>query len=341
MKNIYLHFGFPRTGTTTMQLHLFPNHPQINYLGRHPIKEPYLKLIDLVCNTKDQDYELIYKDLIKICSKFQLYENKTNILSSEFIISYATHYNNLLDSNHNICRTLKRIDNLFQEIGVNVNFFCTIRNQSNIIPSFYVAASPELNRSMQYKAEDIIEYIKSNKTNNIKIQNFLDGFKYYKLLKDFQHAFDCKKNLKFFLYEQYEKEFPTHLSNYLNIDEKMTKKCLEGKRENASSVVLNENHLINSTFSIIKEKLKKNFSLNLMLKNFDKKVFNFYFLLKKALFKKNSNIIKKNLVLQKSILSGQLSILKSNSLVIKNYYKEDNLNFLNETNIKIDKYNYV
>ena len=34
MKDLYIHIGFPRTATTTLQLRLFKNHKDLNYLGR-------------------------------------------------------------------------------------------------------------------------------------------------------------------------------------------------------------------------------------------------------------------------------------------------------------------
>ena len=35
MRKIYIHFGFPRTGTTTLQNHFFPKHSQISYWGKN------------------------------------------------------------------------------------------------------------------------------------------------------------------------------------------------------------------------------------------------------------------------------------------------------------------
>ena len=123
MKNLYIHIGFPRTGTTTLQLHLFPNHPQINFLGRTPRIQPKITMIDLVCNLNNRDFEASYKEILEMCSAYILEDNKINVLSHEFIISYATHYNNTLDKDNNVYRTLKRLDKLFEKLNINLEFF--------------------------------------------------------------------------------------------------------------------------------------------------------------------------------------------------------------------------
>ena len=41
-----------------------------------------------------------------------------------------------------------------------------IRNQSELIPSFYACTAPELGNSMKYNSDKIIKYLSGNKTNN-------------------------------------------------------------------------------------------------------------------------------------------------------------------------------
>ena len=342
MKNLYIHIGFPRTGTTTLQLHLFPNHPQINYLGRTPRIQPKIALIDLICTLNDNDFDDRYKELSKMCSDYTLDDDKTNILSHEFIISYAMHYNNGLDKNNNLYRTLKRLDNLFKELNINIEFFCSIRSQASIIPSFYVATSPELKRSMKYDSEDLINSLKYNKMDNFKISNLLNGYKYWELNKNFDITFEGKKKLKFFIYEEYENKLPTLLSKYLGIDENITKKLVRGEIENSSKVVLHEHPLINSKLKIIFNKILKNLSSpKSLFDRFDKKIFNFYLLLKDLIFRKNRKIEKnENFNQNKKNLKMKIDLLRKNSDLIKKFYREDNLKLMNDLKIDIKKYDY-
>ena len=342
MKNLYIHIGFPRTGTTTLQLHLFPNHPQINYLGRTPRIQPKITMVDLVCNLNDCDFEESCKEILEMCSAYNLDYNKTNILSHEFIISYATHYNNGLDKNNNVYRTFKRLDKLFEKLNINLEFFCSIRNQATIIPSFYTATSPELKRSMKHDSNDIINFLKKKDVDNFKIENLLNSYKYWQLNKNFDIIFSGKKKLKFFVYEEYENEFPILLSNYLGIDENITKNLIKGKIENSTNVVLKEHHLINSKFEIIANKILKNLSSpKLLLNKFDKKMFNFYLLIKDLILRKKSNLKNNNKhsYIKKNFIS-KLDILKKNSEIIKKFYREDNLKFMNDLNIDIKKHDY-
>ena len=82
---LYIHLGLARTGTTSLQVHLFPNHPQINYLGRYPKTKPKLELIDLISNLNNDDFDKRYSELLKKAKELYLDPNKINIISNEFI----------------------------------------------------------------------------------------------------------------------------------------------------------------------------------------------------------------------------------------------------------------
>ena len=60
MKKLFVHIGFPRTGTTTIIV-LFSKHPQIHYLGRTPRIQPKITLIELMCNLNDNDFNQSYR----------------------------------------------------------------------------------------------------------------------------------------------------------------------------------------------------------------------------------------------------------------------------------------
>ena len=165
---LYVHFGYPRTGTTTLQLHLFPNHPQINYLGRYPqaklrFGQSYfqifrkLELIDLATILNDDDFDKQYNELLKKAEEFYLDPNKINVISDEHIVWNAIHYNPSFpfdnDNFRTVSRTVSRINSLFSKIHVDVYFFCSIRSQSDMIRSVYIVTSPELNFSLTFTVE--------------------------------------------------------------------------------------------------------------------------------------------------------------------------------------------
>ena len=153
---LYVQIGFPRTGSTFLQVHFFPNHPQINYLGRYPKTKPQFELIDLISYLNNDDFDKRYNELLKKAEEFNLDPNKTNVISSEHIILSAIHNPNNNDNFRTISRTISRINSLFSKRHVDVYFFCFIRSQAKIIRSLYMAAAPELNRSMTFSGEEII-----------------------------------------------------------------------------------------------------------------------------------------------------------------------------------------
>ena len=235
---LYIHFGFPRTATTTSQIHLFPNHPQINYLGRYPKTKPKLELIDLINNLNNDDFDKRYNELLKKTEELYLDPNKTNIISYEYIIWNAIHYD---DPYHNpdpndihfrtVPRTVSRINSLFSEIDVEVYFFCSIRNQSDMIRSAYNVTSPELGASMTFAGEEIIQYLKTKNTNKPKIKRLLNGYNYCELYKNLSKVVGENK-IKFFLYEEFRDNFDnfvSNLSNYLEIDPSISTRLLDRK----------------------------------------------------------------------------------------------------------------
>ena len=94
---LYFHFGFPRTGTTTLQVHLFPNHPQINYLGRYPKTKPRLELMDLISNLNNDDFDKRYNELLIKAKEFysQIFSidnlNKDIYEQARTQLAYITH----------------------------------------------------------------------------------------------------------------------------------------------------------------------------------------------------------------------------------------------------------
>ena len=336
---LYIHFGYPRTGTTTLQIHLFPNHPQINYLGRYPnTTKRKLELIDLISNLNNDDFDKRYNELLKKTEELYLDPNKINIISNEFIVDNAIHYDNGNDNFRTVPRFASRINSLFSEIDVEVYFFCSIRNQSDMIRSAYNVTSPELGASMTFAGEEIIQYLKTKNTNKPKIKRLLNGYNYCELYKNLSKVVGENK-IKFFLYEEFRDNFDnfvSDLSNYLKIDPAISIKLLKYRHENS----VKENHITESPLPVLCFKLIKNFkSPKILFENFNKKLLNMFKLLNQQIRKfdkKDKEVIK----IKKENLIKQLNVIKNNSPLIKKYYRNDCLELKNKLKLDIDKYDY-
>ena len=336
---LYIHFGYPRTGTTTLQIHLFPNHPQINYLGRYPRTKPKLELMDLISDLNNDDFDKRYNELLKKAEELYLDPNKINIISDEFIVLNAIHYDNDNDNFRTVPRTISRINSLFSNMNIDVYFFCSTRNQTEIIPSLYMAAASELNRSLTFNGEEIIQYLKTKNTNKPKIKRLLDGFKYWELYKNLDKVVG-KNKIKFFLYEEFRDDhdnFVSDLSNYLEIDPATSIKLLKNRYEN----VLEEDVIINNPLSIVFSKLINNFNNpKYLFENFNNKLSNMLKLLNKQIrgFDKKDKEIAK---IKKENLIKNFNMIKDNSPLIKKYYQNDCLELKNKLKLDIDKYDYL
>jgi hypothetical protein len=329
---LYIHFGFPRTATTTSQIHLFPNHPQINYLGRYPnTTKRKLELIDLISNLNNDDFDKRYNELLKKTEELYLDPNKTNVLSSEFIVSNTMHYPN--DFARTMPSFISRLESLFSKINVEIKYFCTIRNQAEIIPSLYSAT-----RTISFNGKELVEYLENKKSNNPMIKRFLNGFNYYELYNELSKVVN-KNKIKFFLYEEFRDNFDnfvSNLSNYLEIDPVTSIKLLKYRYENS----VKESNIIESHLPALCFKLIKNFkSPKILFENFNKKLLNMFKLLNQQIRKfdkKDKEVIK----IKKENLIKQLNVIKNNSPLIKKYYRNDCLELKNKLKLDIDKYDY-
>ena len=167
---LFIHLGLPRTGTHNIRFHLWEKHPQINYLGRlsRGSGENHLELTELISNLNNDDFDKRYNELLKKAEEIKLVSNKTNLISDEKIWAHSFYYPNNNDNYRTLSRFVSRTNLLFTKINVNVNFFYVIRNQADIIRSLYSRIAPELGRSLTYNGETLIQYIKTNKTNQTR-----------------------------------------------------------------------------------------------------------------------------------------------------------------------------
>ena len=300
-KFLYINPCFVRTAHVTFQTHLFPHHPQINYLGRF-LKHPYIidslnsqqkKIVeksDLSCEKffeniillNDEIFNQEYNEILKTAEKIYLDPNKTNIFSHDMFTLYSIHHQltvHLKDENSDKLMIKRLLDGFkFWE------YFNTISNVAG--------------------------------KNNVKV------FLYEKFRED-------------------SSNYITNLSNYLKIDSTISKKLLKNKREQVRYYDLQESIAINSPLSLIYFKLLKNLKdPKNLLHNFKKKLINLYYLLYKSIFK-FSYKDKESLKIKKDNLIEQSNLINDNLPLIKKYYKEDCLALKKELGSDIDKYNYL
>jgi hypothetical protein len=396
-KSLYINPCFVRTAHTTFQTHLFPNHPQINYLGRF-VKNSYIldrlntqqkkiveqsdpfyeEFFENIILLDDEFFDEKYNEILKIAEKIYLDPNKTNIFSHDMFTLYSMHHTSTahaaptylkgkkyfgsdkIDPSFSIqhlktdsssikssplkssfFRTVSRINSIFNKINVDVHYFFNIRNQSELIPSWYQITAKELGRTGSFNMEELIEYLKDQNLDKLLIKRLLDGFKFWEYLNTLNNVVG-KNKVKVFLYEKFREDssnYITDFSNYLKIDSAISKKLLKDKREQVNYYDINQSSVINTPLSLIYFKLFKNLKdPKNLFRNFKKKFINLCYLLYKNIFKfsyKDKEIIK----IKKENLIKQSNMINTNIELIKEYYKEDCLALKKELELDIDKYN--
>ncbi|MBC8294212.1 MAG: hypothetical protein H8E55_00215 [Pelagibacterales bacterium] len=379
-KSLYINPCFVRTAHTTFQTHLFPNHPQINYLGRY-VKHSYItdrlnsqqkkiveksdsfyeKFFENIILLNDEIFNQEYNEILKTAEKIYLDPNKTNIFSHDMFTLYSIHHaiaistvpihlkadhrtiksSDVLKSS--VSRTVSRINSLFNKINVDIYYFFNIRNQSELFPSWHIATSKELNRSGAFNMEELIQHLKDENSDKLLIKRLLNGFKFWEYFNTISKVAG-KNNVKVFLYEKFREDsnnYITNFSNYLKIDSAISKKLLKNKREQVRHYDMQQSIAINSPLSLIYFKLLKNLKdPKNLFRNFKKKLINLCCLLYKNTFK-FSYKDKESLKITKDNLIKQSNIIKDNLPLIKKYYKEDCLALKKELGSDIDKYNYL
>ena len=220
---VFIHLGFPRSGSTSLQRHLFDKHSGILNLGK-----PY----------SDKSLEELYAHLYKLFrteGKYQI-ENqdiietiKSGSGKSLFISDEAVLFNVFNNFSCVVDRFLAAFD--------NCKFLIIIRNQIDIIKSYYTYSGhvPKPNLG-NYPS------IPFDKWLSWSLDNFYGSFLYH--LMYFSHTVKLlhdkggRENVKVLLFEDYIKDtakFSHQFSSFLEIDDRETLSLLEQSKVESKS----------------------------------------------------------------------------------------------------------
>lgn len=215
----FVHPGYEKTATTTLQTNVFKDHPELVSIGR-----PHTDLTRELCKE------------LKKPEGFYDKETVTNILSRvipedkggrNVILSDETFTKN----SHQIPVIARRMKDLFPDAHV----LLTIRNQVDMIKSYYVKHG----RVLQSVPKPYIHrHIKFGNWLEFSFdtweESFLGRIDYDVWVRVFEEIFGPEK-IHIFVYEEFEsnfKEFLGKMSHVLGIDEKQTIRLYRGEKHN-------------------------------------------------------------------------------------------------------------
>ncbi len=297
---IFIHPGFGKSGTTTLQDSVFPKFSDINLVGRpyylkdENRKENFELCSNLKKNSPFFDLDLTQKLALKLISK-----KKINILSDETLCSASL-------KNEAV---IQRLSKFYPDAKI----FFTIRNQYDAAISYYIMHGRTLNKSPKPFLGSFVSFNNWFDYAFAEYQdNFLGELDYYSVISLYEKYFK-QKNIKIFLFEDFINNNQTYLKNILSF-------CGVKFKE---IKITKENPRI-SNRALIYFKLRSKFPLvNLTnLIPFGQKIKNVFY---KSLYKKEP---------------AKVLLNKSQKDSLTDIYSKNNIKLNKAYNLKLDSYKY-
>ena len=196
---IYVHPGFPKTGTSLIQRNFFSTHPMINNLGKKEsladVDKELLNVFNQIILDKQIDNEKFQKNL-RIIESIKYIPEKVNLISFE----------GFTQTNYEIGEReiFTRLYDLFLKCNFKLKILVTVRSQLTIIPSHFANAPIVYQKrgksSWKYFKNFINDLKNINDISDKRLVNAYERYKYFKLLELLNKIFS-HNNVKFFFYE--------------------------------------------------------------------------------------------------------------------------------------------
>jgi hypothetical protein len=231
-----IHVGYPKTATTTLQMHLFPAHPDVDYLGKTypplPTRDEALsRMLDRLMTVDDTRYEGV-DGLKAIIERYRRgCERKTLLMSNEGFL-------------HLTCCDLGVVAQRIKSAFFPCKIAITIREQLDIIGSFYadygrfgrflfLGAKPY---SQQLRFPLTLEEWLTYATRHYGAynKNFLSLLHYRDVIRHYCKLFG-RENVGVFLFEEFVQDpasFVGKLAAFMGIEAGEALKLVQGRHEN-------------------------------------------------------------------------------------------------------------
>lgn len=197
-KTIYVHIGYPKTGTTTLQKDFFPYISEIEYLGINENDRYSSKLSKEVI-----DFILFgFGDLSKAADTLKpIIENKEKLILSHEEITYLALKKTMIKGSYQVIPfedIAIRIKQLFNKLKIEIKILITIRKQEDIITSLY-AQSYTHHYSLQSETKNFKRFLKLFLSNSA--HPFKEVLNYDNLINVYSDIFGFT-NLHVLIYEE-------------------------------------------------------------------------------------------------------------------------------------------
>jgi hypothetical protein len=323
-KIIYLHIGYPKTGTTTLQKYLFPKHSGIKSLQSMGELNFMKDIFYCRENSIKRNMKAIGEELSGRVTK----EYNKYIYSSESLTSFSMFYRNnpypyvyTLDPN-SVARKLKTA---FLDTGVfdKVCILVSIRRQNDMLKSMYAQVYNLVFKRFKVTNtfEKFIKYAIENKDNFI-----LDALQYNDVITEYENLFE-KDNVCVLVFEQFKQdkaEYINKLCSFMHIDSDEALSLLENKHTNIKSSTNGYKTDKRELISVLLEIFFKRFNVKNPKVGFTK-----------TWLYKRMKLIKAPAKTLKNIV-----IKETEERCLNDFFSEGNLKLTEKRNLSLDEYNY-
>ncbi len=222
---VAVHIGFPKTGTTTHQKHLFAKHSQVSYLGKpyesDAIKGEILRLVMEESLTFDST--ALGKYLVRPGTDQRDPGKKLAVLSEELLVSASK------------VRDKGVVAERIKKVFAPVKILVTIRNQLEMLKSAYINGGrllknvPARYKGLTIKFEEWLEMVFENPD-----RSYAGNIKYFNTINYYTRVWG-KENICVLLFEEFihnKEEYTRQLSGFLGIDAGESLRLLADRHEN-------------------------------------------------------------------------------------------------------------
>lgn len=204
-KKVFIHIGYPKTATTTLQNHLFSNLTRFDLIGQPITKEneDVQKIIHTITDCETLDYNADdLRERIERCVS----DDKQLLISEESLSTGSS-----LSGRVSRSEIAYRLKSLFP----NAKIIVILREQKSIIKSFYLQKK-KIDKNFKV---DFNDWFESNKNNQHK-ENVFQYLYYEKLIELYDKLFG-EENIKILLFEDFKYNltpFVRELTDFLGED---------------------------------------------------------------------------------------------------------------------------
>ena len=218
---IIINLGFPKTSSTNLQTHFYPNLKNIKYFGRN-YKEKDLKLFNELNDFIENRRKFLNSDLNNLIRNFKSYckKHKKVLISHE---RWAMPFHkNLLTQRYEIVHQEIKLNNLLfilNKTNIPYKFFFIQRDLNDSITSLFVTHQDSILYLFGEKFlsfEFFLDYIDKKKINYKNLLSLLETYSLKKITKIIPKNKICLFNYEDLLNNK--ERFINDLSNYLEID---------------------------------------------------------------------------------------------------------------------------